>query len=68
METNHEPEVSDNEWASPGGWQALDDTIVVVGLLLFQASLFKSGYPAEIQVELMDRVNKLVRLWSRKGV
>jgi hypothetical protein len=65
METNLE---DDSQWAHGWQWQVLDDTIVLVGLLLFQASLFKSGYSAEVMTELQDRVGKLIKQYSQKGV
>lgn len=65
METNLE---DDREWAEPWQWQAVDDTIVLVGLLLFQASLFKSGYSAEVMTELQDRLTKMIKRYSGKGV
>lgn len=68
METNPETEVSDEEWAQPRQWQALDDTVILVGLLLFQATLFKSGYSAEVMTELQDRVNRLIKYYGKKGV
>lgn len=65
MEPNQE--IEDDSWAAGWQWKAIEDTIVLVGLLLFQASLFKSGYSAEVQVELMDRVNRMIREYARKG-
>jgi hypothetical protein len=62
MDANHEVEASDWEW------RAVDDTIVLVGLLLFQASLFKSGYSAEVMAELQERLNRMIKQYSRKGV
>lgn len=67
MEPSQENEVSDDEWAPEWQWAALDDTMILVGLLLFQASLFKSGYSAEVMTELQARVAKLIRYYERKG-
>ena len=62
METNQETEAEYSydqmEW--------LDGTIILVGLLLFQASLFKSGYSAEVMTEIQDRLGKLIRRYGGK--
>lgn len=39
----------------------VDQAIVMVGLMLFEASLLKSGYPREIQERLMRRVQYLLQ-------
>lgn len=58
MEANLEHE------ASPEQWEWIDETIILVGLLLCQASLFKSGYSAEVMTELQDRLNKLIKRYG----
>lgn len=66
MEVN--PDIDDADWAESWQWQSLEDTIVLVGLLLFQASLFKSGYPREVTTELQIRLAEMIKRYSKKGV
>jgi hypothetical protein len=67
MERNQSLEVEEIIEASARDWQWLDDTMVLVGLLLFQASLLKSGYSADVMAELQDRLTKLIKQYARKG-
>lgn len=67
METNHEAEVSDEDWAPGWKWAVVDDSLILVGLLILQASLFKSGYSAEVMTEIQERLNKLIRYYGKKG-
>lgn len=64
METS--PEIEDEDYADDRSWRSLDDTMVLVGLLLLQASLFKSGYSAELMTELQVRVAKLIKYYGRR--
>lgn len=49
-------------------WSILDDTLILMGLLVLQASLFKSGYSAEVITEIQDRLNRLIQYYGKKGV
>lgn len=62
MDGNPEVEASGEQW------RCIDDTIVLVGLLLFQELVIRSGYDSDTIVELQDRVRGLVKEWSRKGL
>lgn len=66
MEPSQETE-DNQEWSGPRDYGVLDDTIVLVGLLLMRETLFKSGYPADVIVELQDRLQMLIRTYTRKG-
>lgn len=45
----------------------VDDTLILVGLLLAQSLLFKSGYPADVMQELEDRLALLIKQYTKKG-
>lgn len=46
---------------TPEDWSVVDRAIVMIGLMLFEASLLKSGYPREVQEQLMLRVQHLLQ-------
>lgn len=62
------PDIDDADWADLKQWEALEDTIVLVGLLLFQATLFKSGYSREVATELHIRLAEMIKRYAKKGV
>jgi len=41
--------------------RVIDRTLVMIGLMILKESLFKSGYTAELQKAVSDRIDGLLR-------
>jgi len=53
----------DPEWQKY--WEKLiDDSVILVGLLVLKKSLFKSDYPDEIRKKLSQRIEKIIKRYD----
>lgn len=46
--------------SSPNGDEILDETLIVMGLMLLGELITKSGYPTEVQLEIKTAAGRLV--------
>lgn len=49
-------------------WRVVDETIVLIGLLLAKELLYRSGYPPDVMLAIDDRLKLLIKNHGGSGI